>query len=326
MVDISIIIPTTLRAQSVTILSDVLKKVHFIIDKNKIKIEVLLILDANVSDIEKSISEKLDQFINEYPFFKYYQNGKSGAASNRNYGVRVSNGRYLLFMDDDIMLPDSNVIISMYKFVIDNPHTAINPNWVLPHELINEMLKTKFGRFLINVNLVNYKGWVYLPEWRDDKIFETHKLAAFCLMISREDFIRVNGFNEVFKYQGIEDDIFSFNLSKNNIKLFINPLIYVYHYESDRMDIRSRMKRFYIGAMNRKIAYELLGFSQYKIVYHPVKKIILNFISLFPNFWYWLFDLLPNTKYLDFISFKIAHIITAINIYKGFKSKIDEQG
>ena len=323
--EVSIVIPTTLRKMLIENLTDVIEKVSFQNTIfNTIFYEVILVIDGIIQEIPGETQKILNEITLKYPFFSYYQNSKKGAAANRNYGAIKAKGKYLLFFDDDLILPSIDVIQEMYNFVSVHPHTAINPNWILPPALIEEMKKTKFGRFIINVDLINYRGWVNLPEWDDKNIFEASKISVYCLMISKEDFDNSKGFDEIFGNQGSEDFELSRRLRENNVKLYINPLLCIYHNEYDRMDIRGRMQRLYNGAKNRKVAYQKLGIEEFNIRYHPIKKAILSVISNFPNFWLFIYDLVPNYKIFDFFSFKLAHVITAIYIYLGFcKSKIE---
>lgn len=266
-----------------------------------INAEIIVINDSKISTVKLKT-----QYVNVI----VYDNPSSGAASARNLGVKHVSGDLLLFIDDDIIITKESIdtVFALHK---KYPKACFNLNWKYSDELVEEMSRTQLGRFIIWHKQVNYQSWAANTiQWNEKELFEVKKLATFFLLIPKEVFDKNGGFNESFKNSGVEDDEFTKRLYQNGIKLYINPLCYIYHNESDKMNVSSSMKRIKTRAYNMRMAYNN-GMTEYYIKYSPsnimrysilvaCNPILLMLIKIIPN--YKIFDKIFRVYYSGLIS------------------------
>ncbi len=88
---VSFIIPTHNRAD---VLRDCLESV---VNQTYTNIEVVVVNDNSQDNTDDILSE----YKNRYKFFNYYNNDGKGGNAARNFGIKMANGEYIAFMDDD---------------------------------------------------------------------------------------------------------------------------------------------------------------------------------------------------------------------------------
>lgn len=276
-------------------------------------------LDAIDSEIIVINDSKTDSvIIPKHPRIKAFDNPKQGIASARNLGAEKAQGDLILFVDDDIEFNLKNVtdLLSVYS---KKEPACYNPNWRYSDEMYDTIKNTQFGRFLISYKLINYKGWVSELNWQDD-VFEAKQLAGFFFLIPKVFFNTAGGFNENFTNQGTEDDELCKRLGQAGVKMYVDPKNYVFHNEMDRITLEARLKRFYNGAVNRRKAFNM-GNSSYEIHYSPLKRGLLNLVLPFDPVLIFISKIIPNKPVFDFLYFKMADILTATTIYRGYTAK-----
>jgi GT2 family glycosyltransferase len=300
---LSIIIPTYNRGE---ILHQTLGHARDAV--NGVDAEIIVVNDSNAQKV--ILPEKFTGHV------KVIDSPNPGAASGRNSGVKHSNGELLLFTDDDIIISKENINRTL-EFNRLHPNACLNLNWKYPDRLLEEMKRTKFGRFLIHVNLIDYKGWVYHGNWSDEKVFEVKKLSAFYLFMPKKIFLQTGGFNESFKNQSVEDDEFSSRLLKTGIRLYIDPTGCVLHNETDKINLKARLKRLKTGAFNKREAYEM-GMQEYHIPYSPLKIYAYSLLSACKGVVFFFSLLVPNTSLLDFLYRRLVHLLIGTVIFEGY--------
>lgn len=108
---LSIIIPVFNTGNSASDL------VHYIIKNTNLNYEIILIDDGSTDDS----FDVLKQI--KHPKVKLYRTKNSGPSNARNFGIKKSSGKYLLFLDSDDSI-SSNYISSMVE-AISQPKTAL---------------------------------------------------------------------------------------------------------------------------------------------------------------------------------------------------------
>ncbi|GAB4016643.1 hypothetical protein GCM10028808_45730 [Spirosoma migulaei] len=77
-----------------------------------------IIIDDHSKDNSQSI---IQEYSEAYPQkIKKYVNHKKGACSARNYGVQLSKGDYIKFLDSDDVLFDNSILENQIKFITDD--------------------------------------------------------------------------------------------------------------------------------------------------------------------------------------------------------------
>ncbi len=105
MVDISIVVPIYNASKSLN------KCIDSLINQTKKEIEIILINDGSTDDSEKIIKQYKDERI------KYFKNKNQGIGKTRNFGIKKSIGKYIMFVDSDDYL-DKNACKIMYEKAI----------------------------------------------------------------------------------------------------------------------------------------------------------------------------------------------------------------
>ncbi|MCL0311634.1 CDP-glycerol glycerophosphotransferase family protein [Apilactobacillus sp. TMW 2.2459] len=77
----------------------------------KDNLEVLMIDDGSTDDTSKIV----DEYANNYAFFKAFHKENGGISSTRNYGIDKANGKYLAFVDGDDIVPVDAYTKMVYK-------------------------------------------------------------------------------------------------------------------------------------------------------------------------------------------------------------------
>lgn len=244
------------------------------------------------------------------------RNDKSGVASARNIGARHAISDLYIFLDDDILIHE-NAIQKMIQLSAEYPNDTININWVYTPELLNEILKTKFGRYLHQHGFTTLKGWNHDQPWNDEQLFENIGITSQFLAIHKKTFTKLNGYDESFPHAGFEDYEFAKRLHNSGTCFYIWPKDIVYHNETDRQDLKKWLQRKERGGETRKHGV-LRGNTELAIEYKGVKKIILAILVATENLWIAILDLLPNWKILDSIYGKIVSTLLAASIFKGY--------
>ncbi len=254
----------------------------------------------------------------KHPQITVLNNPKRGLASARNLGAKTAKRDLILFIDDDIEFTIENVQKILKRFEEREP-ACYNPNWKYSDELLGIVKNTSFGRFLLQHNLTSYKGWVPELKWTDS-LFEVNKLAGFFMLIPKGAFISSGGFDEEFINQGTEDDELCIRLKKIGIKLYVDAENYVFHNEIDRISLENRLSRYINGSINRRKAVDL-GYKEYEIKYSASKKLVTAILLPFRGMLIGICKLIPNRKSFDWIYFKVANVLIALSIYKGYHGK-----
>lgn len=279
------------------------------------KVEYIVVNDSKKSTLE--LTE------NERSHMQVYDNPTKGVASARNFGASKAKGDILMFLDDDVIIRSEN-IKAIFEIIekIDMHKSCFNLDWVYPPELVTKISKTQFGRFLLTHDFTTMKGWSNDPNWKENDFFEVKGLASFCLIISKQKFEEINGYNEIFPLAGFEDDEFSRRASKI-LSIYVCTNSVVWHNESDRVQPKAWLVRKERGAhagYTKQIAEEL-GRTDLILEYSIFKKAAYTSIHFFRTLILNGLKLVPNKKSCDLIYFKGIKLLLGASIYKGYKRK-----
>lgn len=240
---------------------------------SSINYEVILV-DNNSND--KSYRNLKDK----YHFINIVENkNNSGFASGNNLGVRFAKGKYLLFLNPDIVLIDNSVYI-LYEYMENNPGVGILSG-VMLDECHNPIY---FYNDFWNIEWEYYQIIGFGYSQKIDKLLKRKEIeenipfkvdwfhGAYIFM-SKNNFEKINGFNEThFMY--FEDMELCYNI-KNIIKLdniCLPNVKFVHGTRATFKDLKN--DDLYFFHINRG---KLLFIRNYKYFYRTT----IKFISLF---------------------------------------------
>ncbi len=303
---LSIIIPTCNR-------NDILSKHihHLQTELTGLDYEVIIINDSKINNV--TLSEKVPYYI------KFFNNPKSGVASARNYGAQLAKGEWLLFLDDDMIIFKEN-IDSYLKYCDVKEKFCVNIEWVYPPEVIEDIKKKSFGRFLIKYGFTTMRGWNNNSDWDINSSILVDSIASANLFIKKEYFFQTGGYDEKFPFAGFEDYTFSKLLKSHQFKMYVDTTSLMFHNEEDRLTVNDWFIRKERGGETRKIAVNK-GNKELRIKHNLIKKMLYSinpiFIFLLKN----IVSITDNYKILDKFSFSCYKLLLGIYIYRGYNKK-----
>lgn len=130
---ISVIVPLYNKGNKVC------RTIDSILKQDFIDFEVVVVDDGSIDDSQDYVLKYKDSRIHYF----YKENG--GVSSARNYGVKVSNGEWLLFLDADDELAD-NALSEILKLRKTYPHCRCvvgNTLWLQDGRKVNQKLNCK---------------------------------------------------------------------------------------------------------------------------------------------------------------------------------------
>lgn len=183
--------------------------------------ELIFADDGSRDDVVDVISD----LIEKCPFsiiHVYQEDIGFRLARSRNNGARVATGEFLIFLDQDVILPD-DFIEKLYNN--RKKKRILSSRGILSYE--NQ--KEEIQKILINSNEINYSKLYtdIVTERQDSEIrkfikkdilykwlyrFKIRsrgaKIAGLIFALYKDDYIAINGFDDKFKGWGEEDDDF----------------------------------------------------------------------------------------------------------------------
>ena len=230
---ISVIVPVYNRIEN-------LKYLIYCLKKQSEQIDELIISDDGSSVDVKSFIEKETKDTNFSVKYIWQEDLGFRLSRARNNGARIAEGDFLIFVDQDVILP-FNLIKTVKKNVKENYFLPFKIYWMNEEEkkefiseefeysnlkLREEELK-KIKKKIIRSRIKNIKYYLGLKD-------RGSNITGAAFGVYKNDYIKVNGSDEEYKSWGKEDDDLSWRLYKAGIKskhlLLEYPIIHLWHY------------------------------------------------------------------------------------------------
>lgn len=263
---ISIIIPTKDRPiQLILLLKTFLQQAK----GEELDFEIILVDDGSA---EKNL-KMIQDFIISFPQIKLFINPGKGPSQARNKGASMSEGDWLLFLDDDVIL-HPEFVRSLKIFLKDD----------YPHAYAGRIILLDRWRYgPLTVGPLNERG-------------EAGLTANF--LCKKETFERAGGFDPSFSIPAYEDLDLNFRL-ENFTEIRFAPLLTVFH-PPRKLDVKRLMfegreweyvyitgKRYKrIGLKRRKTNFPLLSVFYYAIIALPGGRFLNSMRWLKVNFFH----------------------------------------
>lgn len=178
--------------------------------------------ESNVKDIVDSYSSSV-----KYPI-SYYWARPQGIYQAINYGISVSNGKYILVLHHDDKLVNSNVLTSLVKLI----NIYKDTDWFLGNLTI--LIKDKVFR-VRNTSLINKAGGWLLKH-------NVNWVSHAASLIKKDVFLDNGFFNEKYKIAA-DYDYWLKIYGKVNVKLLDMDICYFrYHKGSTSLSMRNLRK------------------------------------------------------------------------------------
>lgn len=229
--EVSVIIPTYSREECLKECLNAFLKQDF--DK---EYEVIVVDDGSTSKYDLS-----DQIMHNEKIV-YVKKEHAGPAIARNYGIKITKGKYVIFVGDDIICA-SGFIKNHYDFLLCNKDTISAGATVWHPSTPN----TDLFSLLQYIGLGNFT-----TENSDDcgfYSFTTSNIAIPKLYLNMEQF------DETFPFPALEDNELGFRLYKHGLKIKYNSKATAYHkhtYTLEHLKRRQWELGYSIGYLIRK--------------------------------------------------------------------------
>lgn len=165
----------------------------------------LVIVDNGSS--EDGTKEYIQSITDKYVFNEI----NLGFAKGNNQGTKVAGGEFLCFMNNDIMA-GPGWLLELHKTLEHPGCGAVGP-------LANPRYRVLQGQM---VETCQYKG-----QYTEDT--EVTVLVGSCILVKKEVFDKIGGWNEDFGTGNFEDDYFSELIKKEGLSLWVSAKSDVTH-------------------------------------------------------------------------------------------------
>lgn len=193
---ISVIIPTCNRKD---LLSKCLDRLHPAIQSVSPGLYEVIVTDDSNNSVSKDLISK------NYDWIKWVQGLKKGPAANRNNGAKHASGKWLIFIDDDV-IPGTKFINEYAKAIQVNSNVLAFEGAILPDKA--KLLKKDMAECPVNTT-----GNCF---WS----------ANICVNTSL--FKKLNGFDEQFLIAAQEDQDLYERLKKETAVIFLPKCIVIH--------------------------------------------------------------------------------------------------
>ena len=181
--DYSIVVPTYRRPDSLTRCLEAIQGLHFPRDR----FEVLVVDDGSPTppaDVVASLDHSLQA--------QLVSTRHAGPATARNTGARLARGRYLVFTDDDCM-PHADWLTSIDQWTSSRPGAlAIGGHTV---NVLTDNMYAEASQGIVD----------YLYEYFGEHSAPRRFFTSNNLVVPRNDFVDIGGFDETFALPAAED-------------------------------------------------------------------------------------------------------------------------
>lgn len=238
-INISIIIPTYKRE---VVLCNTIKSVLENIksaEKNNIYCE-LIIIDQTLQHDESKTTEYLN-YISNIDNVTYIQHLKPNLPNARNIGITKSKGKYIIFIDDDVLL-DKDFITQCYQTYITQKCDSVvgrvtlcnnSPDNILLNN--NNMIKDLIRSILFNILGKNKAGiitkhGIILGNYSILKSGMSDSGRGCCMSFNRDVFNKIGLFDTNYKGNALreETDLF-IRMKKANLNVYYNKDMHLFH-------------------------------------------------------------------------------------------------
>lgn len=223
--------------------------------------EIVIVDDGSDQVLEKQLQHLADLDI--VKFVRIERTSRSSRSAARNTGWRLARGKYIVFVDSDILVKPNHLTELERYFSVESEAivvgTRIHVNEVQKHSLMESGMQVKIE---VDYAMHDYRAVAFSAESFNGRTINNMWLHAYTcnLALSRECLQAVGGFDENILKWGIEDLELAYRLSKAQFPILINPKLEVFHQlETRRDDLAISLER-------------LVGYEknvQYFLVKHP---------------------------------------------------------
>lgn len=175
-----------------------------------------------------------------------------------NIGVEAAKGEFVVLMNNDVTVREGWLQPLMARITGTPDCGAVGPKFLYPNGLLQEA-GGLLGEEGLSVQIGKYQD-PELPEFNVPRIVDY--VSAACLLVRKEDFVRVRGFDMKYEPAYYEDADLCLKLSRLGLSTYYAPDSAIVHHESaTTKDALQEFNLSNLGEINRRKMLE--GFGGY---------------------------------------------------------------
>lgn len=237
----------------------------------------IIIADDGSSD---ATLQKINKFIANTTIslrHVYHEDMGFRAGTIRNKAVSISNGKYLLFLDGDcVAFPhfiSRHRLLAETDYFVPGNRILLSPSYT--QNILQQKIKLhtkKIGFFVAqwikgNINRILPLLHIRHNDWRYRQSTQWQKAMTCNLGIWKQDFLAVNGFDELFEGWGYEDSDLVIRLIHQGIRRkegrFAIPVLHLWHPQNDRSQHDENYRRLLDRLTDKDMIIAQKGVDQY---------------------------------------------------------------
>ena len=204
----------------------------------------VLVVDNNSSD------GSVDMVKTRFPDTHIIENKANyGFAKANNQAIRRAVGKYVLLLNQDIVILDNDAIKTIKEFLDSHKEAAVCSCNYINSDGAYRLSQSRFQtiRYLFNYYL---QKLLYIKEYKNDRKIsgsvpqEIDVAIGACFMIKKEVVDRVDLLDEAFFFY-FEDVDWCFRIKRAGWKIYLLPQICVRHHLHSRRDLDIRLQYQY---------------------------------------------------------------------------------
>jgi GT2 family glycosyltransferase len=213
---------------------------HFVDDKDFESVDLIYVVDdPSILDATLELASKYHSLF-DVPFRVVWYGHNLGFAGANNIGSSIARGDYLVLMNSDI-IPQHPGWLTMLKTSLDSlPDAgAVGPllqygDGSVQHAGMSPLQDPQLPGFLLNIHPGKGQPW-----HGHDTPFEPPLLTAACLMLKKQDFLKLGGFDEGYIVGDFEDSDLCLTLRLQGKRLWLVPEARLWHLERQSQSLES---------------------------------------------------------------------------------------
>lgn len=236
--DLSIII---LSYNTVKLLEECLKSVFVCMEHSNISFEVIVVDNASTDESAKMVQEKFK----DVTLIESKVN--LGFSKANNIAVKRSRGKYLLFLNSDIVVQDK-AIDKLHTFICQNVDASIVGGKLLNTDKSEQASCGPFYNLPVIFGVLFLRGDLWgLTRYSPDKVKKVGWVSGACLMLERDIYYKIGGFDEsIFMY--MEEIDLLYRASKKGYRTYFYPdARFVHHGAASSKSHRAPIINIYRG-------------------------------------------------------------------------------
>lgn len=192
-----------------------------------------------------SLKSEGEEIKKRYPDIKLVQNTNTGFAGGNNAGLKVTQGDYLFFLNNDTVIKKPVLKVLVGRLEADSRNGGVSP--MIKYSYAPDMLQYAGFTPLSRITLRNTSiGFNEKDQPRYRIARETASLHGAAMMVHRDVLRQVGPMTEVF-FLFYEEFDWSARMKRAGFKLWYEPAAVIYHKESMTAKKGTPLREFYLS-------------------------------------------------------------------------------